>query len=639
MTDRRIRWQARGRRRRRVAERGVVTVGLVATPPDHPARVAGRLTRELPGLLADRVDRDVRWEVRSGWGAVTPRRDGGADALLDDVARRREGCGWDVAVCLTDLPLHAQRVPLVAHCSARRRVGVVSLPALGLGQLRAGRTAVAGLVEGLLTADERCRPTEAGRAGGADGGGVAPIRRVVDEETDDGEVGFVASRVTGRLRLVAGMVRANRPGRALLGLSKLLVGAFGTAAFSLATNSIWQMGDALDGLRLTVIMLLSLVALVGWLMFAHDLWEKPSEDTPAELARLFNLGTVLTLSLAAAVSYAVLFVGTLLAAALLIDASVLEQTLGRPVGVTRLPDTGLDHQLDGDGRRRHRLRPRGRGARACRRLRLPPDTQRLARRSGRGTGRRLIARPAGSTRPARRSRLSSSRSSRGGGCVGACGSAVDRGHVRLVVPGAGGRGQGVEPLELVGGEHDGVGGGVLLDAGDAAGAGDGGDVVALGQQPGQRDLGGGGADLGADRPRPRRRGRRLRAKVSPTKRGLVLRQSSSGMSSGVRSCAGEEAVPERGVGHEADAELAQQREELVLGVAGPQRVLGLQRGDRVHGVGAADRLRGGLGQPDVQDLALGDQLGQRADGLLDRGVRVDPVLVVEVDVVGAEPPQ
>jgi len=68
---------------------------------------------------------------------------------------------------------------------------------------------------------------------------VAPIRRFVDDETDDGEVGFLASRVTGRLRLVAGMVRANRRGRALLGLSKLLVGAFGTAAFSLATNSIW----------------------------------------------------------------------------------------------------------------------------------------------------------------------------------------------------------------------------------------------------------------------------------------------------------------------------------------------------------------------------------------------------------------
>ncbi len=51
------------------------------------------------------------------------------------------------------------------------------------------------------------------------------------------------------MRLLTGMVRANRPGRALLGLSKLLVGVFGTAAVSLINSTIRQVGDALDGLR------------------------------------------------------------------------------------------------------------------------------------------------------------------------------------------------------------------------------------------------------------------------------------------------------------------------------------------------------------------------------------------------------
>ena len=41
----------------------------------------------------------------------------------------------------------------------------------------------------------------------------------------------------------------------------------------------------------------------------------------------------------------------------------------------------------------------------------------------------------------------------------------------------------------------------------------------------------------------------------------------------------------------------------------------------------------------MADLALGDELGQGADGLLDGGLRVDAVLVVQVDVVGAEPLQ
>jgi hypothetical protein len=75
---------------------------------------------------------------------------------------------------------------------------------------------------------------------------------------------------------------------------------------------------------------------------------------------------------------------------------------------------------------------------------------------------------------------------------------IDAGHVRVVVARTRRGREVVEAVELCGGELDTVCGGVLLDAGDPAGAGDRGDVVAAGQQPGQRGLRGGGADLGAD---------------------------------------------------------------------------------------------------------------------------------------------
>src|ERR1700691_226372 len=67
-------------------------------------------------------------------------------------------------------------------------------------------------------------------------------------------------------------------------------------------------------------------------------------------------------------------------------------------------------------------------------------------------------------------------------------SAVDGGHARFVVALAGGRRQVIEALELAGGQFYAVGGGVLLDTGDPPGAGDRSDVLALGEQPGQRDL-------------------------------------------------------------------------------------------------------------------------------------------------------
>ena len=59
----------------------------------------------------------------------------------------------------------------------------------------------------------------------------------------------------------------------------------------------------------------------------------------------------------------------------------------------------------------------------------------------------------------------------------------------------------------------------------------------------------------------------------------------------------------------------------------------------MDGVCAADRGGTGLGQTDVSDLALGDQLGHAADGVLDGGLRIDPVLVIQVDVVRTEPLQ
>ena len=135
---------------------------------------------------------------------------------------------------------------------------------------------------------------------------------------------------------------------------------------------------------------------------------------------------------------------------------------------------------------------------------------------------------------------------------------VGDGHVRLFVTLASGRGEVVESLDLLWAQLDTVGCRVLLDAGDPLGAGDRGNVVALGEQPGQRDLrrcgvelGGAGLDLVDDA--------EVLLEVALGEAGVVLAPVVVGEILGGADRPGEEAVPERRVGHEADAKLAQQR--------------------------------------------------------------------------------
>jgi hypothetical protein len=67
----------------------------------------------------------------------------------------------------------------------------------------------------------------------------------------------------------------------------------------------------------------------------------------------------------------------------------------------------------------------------------------------------------------------------------------------------------------------------------------------------------------------------------------------------------------------------------------PERVLALEGGHRLDRVGAADGLHARLGEAEVLDLALLDQVLHRARHVLDGHVRIDPVLVEEVDGLDA----
>jgi hypothetical protein len=307
--------------------RSTITLGILADP-DVPAAIARDLVDELPQVLARHVCDRVAWKVAT----VTETRldQAGSGVEIIDLARKRKlKEGWDLVICLTDLPLRIEGRPVVADASASHGVGLISIPALGpTGVQRRVRETIARLVDGLMgerlgrDRKDRGRRRRVGRRLVELAG---PLETVGAAET--GRIRYSAAVIRGNLRLLAGMVRTNRPWRLMTPMSKALAFVAGTAAVTIANSSMWQVSDALGWPRRILLMVVAITVLVTWLIVAHDLWERANTARGREQAVLFNAATVFTLLLGVLWLYFLLIAACFLGAVVVIDDSVLEQNL------------------------------------------------------------------------------------------------------------------------------------------------------------------------------------------------------------------------------------------------------------------------------------------------------------------------
>jgi hypothetical protein len=304
-------------------------VGILADP-DLPGDFARRLTADLQAS-PDGADGRVSWRVgvlRDPFTSSEPR----ADQIVDLAREWMRRQAWERAICLTDLPLRVQRQPLVAEVRPDAGVAVVSLPALGATRLF-GRVREAILwLEGELT-----------RQGGHGGpGGKRPpafrfaVQRAGPPDASQADLRLLASPVLGQLRMLTEMVRANRPWRLVLGLSRVLAVALATSALALTQDTIWQMGDSLGVPRLAVAAAGSVTAMLVWLVADHELWERRSGPAArnGEPVRLYNAATVTTVLLGVGCLFVALLAINLLAAEFLLSGSLLRSTLQHPVDIT-----------------------------------------------------------------------------------------------------------------------------------------------------------------------------------------------------------------------------------------------------------------------------------------------------------------
>jgi hypothetical protein len=281
------------------------TTGAGSGAPEEVVLVAD------PGApldLARRLQDQLRWEV-----SVTCRRLPADDLeqirVPDDVTIGEH----QVAVLVTD---HARRDglrPVVAEACADTRTGMVSLPALGI--VRPGRRA-AQAVE---------RVVEELGGGRDDGTALGPFVR-----EDGPTVRYVTAGRHGRLRMLAGVVRANRPWRLVPHLSKAFASALAILAYAILNPTIWQLAESLGGWRLALTMLLAIAIMVAWLIVAHRMWERPEDEDERDLVVLFNVATMATVLIGVVLLYPGLLAIGFLADRVVVDSAVMSSATGSP---------------------------------------------------------------------------------------------------------------------------------------------------------------------------------------------------------------------------------------------------------------------------------------------------------------------
>jgi hypothetical protein len=269
-----------------------IHLGLVVTPALDAADVE-KLVRDLEPVLAERYP-EVRWRITAIRESLL-RPPAGLAELVDAARSRLLDENWDLAVHVTELPLRISRRPLLMHSSPTHGAALVSLPALGPRHARHLVESVAEAV-GVIAGD---------RAAGSErkpGSRRLVQRRVIVPVSElggpDSLDGFALTHrvLTGNLRLLAGMVRANHPWRLTTRLSRAMVGALGVATFTIVTADVWRIASGLAAPRMAGVCLAAIASATATLIIVHGLWERATRSRLREQAILFYIVTLITVS-------------------------------------------------------------------------------------------------------------------------------------------------------------------------------------------------------------------------------------------------------------------------------------------------------------------------------------------------------
>lgn len=269
--------------------------------PASPTEIARRMTDLAPSAGAE----PDGWRVEFVSEPFTLGSED-VDIALARLRTRAEAHQWDLVIGVTELPLRDDDGRyLLAALDPQRHSAVLSPPALGGFRVRArARRTVRGLVSGMA------------------------------EPTPPREQRVPLPGLSGRGRVLLGMVLANRPWLLAAGLKSGLVAALATGAVATIEPTVWLLAASLSGWRLGAATIVSIAIVIAWIVIDGGLWDRPEDSSAAarERSRLYNTSTLLTLTVGVVICYLALYTVNLAWALFVLDPGVMGDSLDTSLG-------------------------------------------------------------------------------------------------------------------------------------------------------------------------------------------------------------------------------------------------------------------------------------------------------------------
>ncbi|SER33015.1 hypothetical protein SAMN04487944_10348 [Gracilibacillus ureilyticus] len=314
------------------------SIGIV-TAPGYTDHFGDLLTKELPDLLANAIDSEIRWDVEYLVDPLTGVTEDSEKIKKATYSEMKEK-DWDIAICLTDLPFFHNKSPIVMEMDRVNNIAWVSVPSLGIFPLK--RRIISFIMRILkdLTDpsydSEEPISKESGKRKKLKS--LSPFQRLEmeDKENGNGNVLYTYKpKIIGNTRLILGMLRANQPWVIFPHFLKIVVVAFTTGCFALVFPTMWKLSSHYNTGRMLLITFLAIGLMVTWIILIHKLWEKPHKGRSKSLRIIYNVTTVFTLLLTVIFYYIILYICFIFASITLIPSELLQTEISGKVDLLR----------------------------------------------------------------------------------------------------------------------------------------------------------------------------------------------------------------------------------------------------------------------------------------------------------------